>query len=683
MPRYTTEAIRNIALVGPTGGGKTTLIEALLAQAGAIPTPGSIERGTTVCDSDPLEQSHGHSLSAAVASLDHDSIHVNLVDTPGLPDFIGQAIGVFPAVETVAVVINAPAGVEAMARRMLNWAAERKLCRMIIINKIDGEEVDLAALVASLREEFGPECLPINLPANGGREVIDCFYNAEGSSDFSSPAEAHTRIVDQVVEVDDELMTLYMEQGEVLEAAQLHNAFEQAMREGHLVPICFVSARTGAGVPQLLDVCERLMPNPLEGNPRPFVKGNGGGDEPFVAQPDPRNQHAVAHVFKVAADPFVGKLGVFRIHQGTIAKDSQLFVGDGRKSFKVAHLLKLQGKQQVEIDAGIPGDICAIAKVEDLHFDAVLHDCHEEDHVHLPPLPFPLPVFGLAVEPTRRGDEQRLSGALQRIVEEDPCLRLEHNVALNETVLRGLGDLHLRLALEKMKQRFNVEAITRPPKIPYRETISTPAEGHHRHKKQTGGAGQFGEVFLRIEPLERGSGFQFADEVKGGAIPGQFIPAVEKGVRQAMETGALAGYPMQDVRVIITDGKYHPVDSKEVAFVAAGKRAFLDAVSKAGPMVLEPIVSIEVTVPGDAMGAVTGDLSSKRGQVMGTQAMPGGLLGIQVQAPLGELSHYADELRSLTGGQGSYTLEFSHYQPVPPSLQRQLAAEFRPRAEED
>lgn len=682
MPRYTTEAIRNLTLVGQSGSGKTTLVEALLAKAGVIGAPGSVERGNTVSDFDPLEQGFQHSLNASVVSFDHQGIHVNLIDTPGLPDFIGLALSTFPAVETVAVVVNATVGIEPMTRRLLDWAGERRLCRMVIVNRIDGEDVELAGLLQSLREEFGRELLPINLPAENATTVRDCFFHGDGQTDFSSVQEAHTELIDQVVEVDEGLMALYLEQGETLAPEQLHDAFEKAMREGHLVPVCFVSARTGAGVGELLELMERLMPSPLEGNPPTFIKGTGDKAEPYAVHPDPA-RHVVAHVFKVAADPFVGKLGVFRIHQGTVKRDSQLFIGDARKPFKVGHVFKLLGKQQLEMDEGIPGDICAVAKVEEIHFDAVLHDSHDEDLLHLKPLPFPVPVFGLAIAARKRGDEQRLSTALQRLVEEDPCLMLEHHAELNETVLRGLGDLHLRFALEKLNKRFNVDAETRPPKIPYRETISGRAEGHHRHKKQTGGAGQFGEVFLRVEPLERGAGFQFVDEVKGGAIPAQFIPAVEKGVRQAMEAGALVGYPIHDVKVTVTDGKYHPVDSKEVAFVTAGRRAFLDAVAKAGPMVLEPIVNLELVVPAADMGTVTGDLTGRRGHVLGSRSLPGGMIGIQAQAPLAELNHYADRVRSLTGGQGSYTLEFSHYQPAPPALQRQLAAEFRPKTEED
>jgi elongation factor G len=682
MPTYSSDAIRNIALVGQSGSGKTTLVEAVLKEAGAIAAIGSVEKGSTVCDFDPLEKEYLHSLASAIVSVDHDNIHVNMIDTPGMPDFIGQSISALPAVETVAVVVDASTGVGMVSRRMLEWSAERKLCRMIIVNKIDSPGVDLETLVEQIRDEFGPECLPVNLPADGGNRVVDCFFNPSGDADFSSVGEAHTRIIDQVVEVDEALMEVYLEQGQELSPQQLHDPFEKALREGHLVPICFTSARTGAGVAELLSVFEHLMPNPLEGNPRPFLRGEGDAAEPFVATPDPV-MHVVAHVFKVMADPYVGKLGVFRIHQGTITKDSQLFIGDGRKPFKVAHLFKLQGKAQIEVDAGIPGDICAVAKVDEIHFDAVLHDSHDEDYLHLRPLPFPVPVFGLAVEAKTRGDEQRLGGALQKLVEEDPCLLVEHNPDLNETVLRGLGDLHLRVALDKLRKKYNADANTRPPRVPYRETISAPAEGHHRHKKQTGGAGQFGEVYMRVAPLERGAGFQFSDDTKGGVIPGQFLPAIEKGVRAAMAEGVVAGFVLQDVAVSVYDGKYHPVDSKEVAFVTAGKKAFRDAVSKARPIVLEPIVNLELAVPSDSVGNVTGDLSGKRGQVLGSQTLPNGMMTIRALAPLAELMDYAGKLKSLTGGHGSYTLEFSHYQPVPPNIQQALAQEFKPKEEEE
>jgi elongation factor G len=372
-------------------------------------------------------------------------------------------------------------------------------------------------------------------------------------------------------------------------------------------------------------------------------------------------------------------MGVFRIHQGTVTRDSQLYIGDGRKPFKVGHLFMLQGKEHVEVQRGVPGDLCAVAKVDEMHFDAVLHDAAEDDHLHLKPLPFPVPVHGLAIEPKRRGDEQRVWEILQKLVDEDPCLRLEHVVTTNETIVYGLGELHLRTLVERMKDVHHCDVVTRPPRIAYRETVTALAEGHHRHKKQSGGAGQFGEVFLRVEPLERGQGFQFVDAVKGGTIPGQFIPAVEKGVRQALEAGVLAGYPVHDLRVTVHDGKHHSVDSKEIAFIVAGRKACIDAVLKARPIVLEPIVKVEITAQEPSLGDITGDLASRRGQISGTQTLIDGSIIVNGEAPLAELVTYQTQL---TGGEGRYTLQLSHYDPVPPNQQAALANQYKLRDEE-
>jgi elongation factor G len=672
MPKFSPQMIRTVALVGHGGSGKTTLAEALLHRAGAINAVGSVEKGSTVCDFDPLEKSYQHSLNASLVHFTSADTRIHLVDTPGLPDFIGRAIGALPAVETAAIVINAQNGLEMITHRMMHWAARRNRCRMIVINKIDAENVDLPSLVSQIQSTFGKECLPINLPAGGGKRVVDCFFNPSGEADFSSVEEAHQALIDQVVEVDEALMAKYLEQGDV-SPAELHAPFEQALREGHLIPICFVSARNGAGVAELLDIFVKLLPNPTEGNPPQFLKGEGAEGMPIEAEPDPA-KHVLAHIFKVTIDPFVGKVGVFRVHQGTITKDTQLFIGDGRKPFKVSHPYLVQGKDLVESDALVPGDIGAVAKIEDIHFDAVLHDSHDEDHIHLLPLEFPTPMHSLAVEPKRRGDEQRISEALHKLGAEDPTFKVTHQSASNETVVSGLGDLHMRYIMDRLQSQYHVEVSTKPPSIPYRETITAKAEGHHRHKKQTGGAGQFGEVYLRIEPLRRGSGFEFVDAVKGGVIPNQFIPAVEKGVRQVLDSGPLAGYPVQDVRVVVYDGKYHPVDSKEVAFISAGKRAFMDAISKARPIILEPIVNLEITAPEPRMGDIAGDISAKRGQISGTDAAAPGTVAIKALVPLSELTNYQARLKSVTAGQGSFSIELSHYEAVPPNVQKDLAA---------
>jgi elongation factor G len=678
MP-YTTENIRTVALLGHGSAGKTTLAEALLLATGAIPAAGSVEKGSTVSDSDPLEKNFLHSLRTSVLHLDMPNTRVHLLDTPGFPDFIGQAIGALDAVETAAIVVNAQTGIEMITSRMMDWAAKRKLCRLLVINKIDAENVDLPRLLEDLRTMFGKEVLPINLPAANGTKVVDCFFNPAGDSDFSSVAAAHQALIDQVVEVDEELMAKYLEQGEELDPGQLHAPFEQALREGHLVPVCFVSARNGAGLPELLNIFEKLLPNPTEGNPPLFYKGelvDGQPVEEFRSAPDPK-KHVLAHVFKVVVDPYVGKLGIFRVHQGTITKDTQLFIGSGRKPFKVGHLLMLQGGKTVDVPSAVPGDIAAVAKVDEIEFDCVLHDSHDEDQIHMRPLEFPTPMSGVAIQPKRRGDEQRISEVLNKMTAEDPTLVVEHDSTLNETVLRGLGELHIRSALERMAQQYKVEVETRPPRVPYRETISAPAEGHARHKKQTGGAGQFGEVYLRIDPLPRGTGFEFVDQVKGGVIPYNFIPAVQKGVESVLTAGPTAGFVMQDVRVTVYDGKHHPVDSKEIAFVSAGRKAFLDALTKARPVVLEPIVNLEVEAPESFMGDVAGDLSSRRGQVKGTRAMAPGVLVVEGQAPLGELEGYSARLKAMTQGRASWTMSLSHYELAPPQIQQHLATEYQ------
>ncbi len=685
---YSTEHIRNVALAGHPGAGKTTLFEALLHAGGAIQTAGTIERGSTVSDFDGIEKERGHSIDCAIAGIDRTApgqplIHINLIDTPGYPDFRGPTLSALAAVETLAVVVDADTGIGYGTRRMMEYDEARKLCRVIVINKIDHDGAKLGALLDQLRETFGNEVLPLNLPANGGKSVIDCFGNTSGDSDLGEVAHWHQRIIDQVVEINEGVMDHFLEVGEEgLSGQELHDAFEQCLREGHLVPVCFVSARTGAGVKELLDVAEKLFPHPGEANPPLFVKGVGDAGEPIEAAPD-ASAHVIADVFKIVNDPFVGKLGIFRVYQGTVKKDIQLFVDDGKKPFKVAHLFKMKGKDHVEIAQAIPGDIAAVAKIDELHFDAVLHDSHDEDQIHLAPLAFPKPMFGLAVAAASKGHEQKLSIALHKLAEEDPCFHVEHEIETNETVVRGLSDLHLRINLQRLKDRYGVDVTSRPPRIAYRETVGANAEGHCRHKKQTGGAGQFGEVFLRIEPLPRGDGFEFVDHVKGGTIPGQFMPAVEKGVRQVLASGAIAGYPIQDVRVIVYEGKHHAVDSKEIAFVAAGKKAFLDAIAKARPQVLEPIVDLEVTAPESHMGDISGGLSSKRARINGTDSVRGGEIVIKAQVPLSELEGYAAELKSVTAGRGRYSLDFSHYEPVPLQVQSRLVDAYKPRHEDE
>ncbi len=678
---HDTSTIRNIAIVGHAGSGKTSLVEALLYKAGAIRSQGSVARKSTVSDFTDREKTLGHSLDAAVCHLEHDGASINLLDTPGYPDFMGRALGILPAVETSAVVVNAQAGVELVTQRMMDSSAERKLCRLVIINQIDAEGVQLENVLNNIRETFGRECLPLNLPARQGQAVADCFFEpADEEPDFSSVDAAHTEILDQVVELDDDLMELYLEQGEDISLEQLHDPFERALRNGHLIPVCFVSAETGAGLRQLLRILSQLMPSPLEGNPPEFYTTNGEDKSIELNAADP-SAHFVGHVFKITVDPYVGRLTAFRVHQGTVKTGGQVFIGDKRKGIKLAHIYRMQGKDLEEVPSAVAGDLCAVAKIEDLKFDDVLHSSHDEDELHMRRANIPAPMYGVALELTQRGQEKKLSDALAKLTAEDPSLVIEFDSQANETVLRGMGELHLRLVLQRMLDEFGVEVSTRPPKIAYRETVTKKAEGHHRHKKQTGGAGQFGEVYLRIEPLPRGSGFEFSNKVVGGSIPGQFIPAVEKGVKQVLEGGAVAGYPLQDVKVVVYDGKHHPVDSKEIAFVAAGKRAFVDAISKAKPIVLEPVAKIEITTPSESVGDITGHLSGIRGRIAGSDMVAGNRVRISAQVPLAELGDYQTTLKSLTGGEGVFSLEFDHYETTPTPVQKQLESAFRPNAD--
>jgi len=677
MPAYTTQDIRNVALVGASGAGKTLLLDALAVAAGVIPHKGDIARGTTLSDHLPQERRYGHSLACSVVSLDHAGVHLNFIDTPGVPDLLGRALAVLPAVETVAVVIDARNGPDPIARRMMHEAAARGLDRLLIINRIDEAPHNLGNVLTQLQSEFGTHCLPLNLPTQRGLSVADCFFEPhEVPTEFGSVTRAHTAIVDQVVEVDDALMQLYLEQGEALTPAQLHDPFEVALRRNHLVPVCFASAMSDAGVSDLLRICRQLLPNPLEGNPPDFVRGEEPGPVLHFA-PDPA-RHVLAHAFKITIDPFVGRIAMIRVHQGTVTSGSQLFIGDARRPLTVAHVLAIQGARNHPLATAIPGDICAIPKIESIEFDAVLHDSHDEDGIHVRPVELPSPMHAVAVSARSRGEEQKLSEVLRKLVAEDPSAKIEHRLALNETVLKAIGDLHLRTLLNDLGERFHVEVALSTPKLEYRETIQNPAEGHARHKKQSGGAGQFGEVYLRVRPLPRGAGIQFVDAVVGGAIPRTFLPAVEKGVHQALATGVAAGYPVQDIEVTVYDGRHHAVDSKEVAFVAAGRKACIDALTRAAAIILEPVAVLTVTVPSHKVGDVAGDLTTRRGRINETQVRDVHTSVINAQVPLAELDGYSSHLKSMTAGSGHYSMTFSHYEPVPTRVQRTLESNYRP-----
>lgn len=683
MSNYLTENLRTLALVGHGSCGKTSLIEAMLYRSGMIPELGTVEKGNTMCDNDPLEKQVGHSVRLAVAHIDTampdlTPVRIHVLDTPGYSDYLGQDLSALDAVKSVAEVVDATQGVEMLTRRMMQAAKDRNLCRMIVVNKFEDPDADLVGLLREMQEIWGPGVLPINLPTKNRTRVIDCFDRDEGDADIMSVEEVHRAFIEKIIEEDDAMLERYLEEGNI-DPRLLHPLVTKALREGHVIPVCFVSAKNLIGIRDFMKVIIRHLPSPAEANDALFLNADG---TPFVTKPD-KDLPVVAQVFKIVNDPYIGKIGVFRVHQGTITKDSVLYVDDEKKPVKAAHPLILQGKNTAETDRLSPGDIGALAKIDELRYGSVIHGDPALTGVHMRPIDFPKPMYGLAVKPARRGDESRMSEVLAKMQSEDPTMAVDHDTVLNETVIRGLTDMHVRSILERMKINFKLEVETSAPSIPYRETVSAPAEGHARHKKQTGGAGQFGEVYLRIEPLPRGAGFEFVDEVKGGAIPYNLIPAVEKGVREVLDTGFVAGYPIQDVRVTVYDGKSHPVDSKEVAFVSAGRKAFLDALAKSEPQVLEPIVRLEITAPESYMGDIVGDLSSRRGQVSGTENLPGGLMVILGTAPLSELDGYATRLHAITQGTGAWTMELEAYQPVPTQKQAELASKFQRKDEED
>jgi len=663
--------IRNIVLLGHGGSGKTSLAEAMLHTSGATNRLGSVDDKTSICDYYDEEKEHQHSIQSAVVHVEHSGKLINIIDTPGYPDFIGPAIKAVPAAETAVIVISAAAGIETNTRKLFETATGANKPRLIVVNKIDAENMDLAALVKSIRETFGPQCRYANLPAADKESVVDCVDNSIGDSPLMDVSAAHTELIESVIEADDELMESYLG-GEEIGAEKIAGVFVKALKTGTIVPILFTNARKEVGVTELLDLIVKYTPSPVQVDAVELKDGES------VTELKADSAAALAGlVFRIGFDPRSNmKYSAIRIFSGTLKSDRNLFRNDEKKAIRPGHILKSQGGENGEIDTGVAGDIVTLAKVEELKIGDLIHDGKVKGAFSMPAVPEPM--FSLALEPAARGDEQKISMAMEKLCEEDPCLKITRDQQTNELVASGLGDLHLRVMLEKMDKRFKLSIKTKEPKIPYRETITAKAEGHYRHRKQTGGAGQFGEVYLRVEPIARGSdpSLEFSWDIFGGSIPGQFEPAVFKGIKDVMQKGVVAGFPLQDVKVSVYDGKSHPVDSKEVAFRAAGKGAFVDALEKAKAVLLEPIVNIEVTVPAENMGDITGDLASKRGRVLGQDMLTGNFVVIKAQVPLAEVTQYNSQLKSVTGGRGSYSMSLSHYEVVPGNVQQQVVAAY-------
>lgn len=663
------ERLRNLVLLGHGGAGKTLLAEAMLLRTGAIDRLGSIESGSTKSDYEPEARAHQHSTSSSILFATHEGAELNIIDTPGHPEFVGSALAALPAVETAVIVVNASTGVEFNTRRLFHAAGEAGLARMVVVNKLDLSPPRLSGILSELTFAMGTRVLPINLPTVGLNDVIDCFEQESGKVAFGSVKDAHRALVEAVVEGDDAELERYLS-GAQLTAESLRATFVRAMKQGHVVPVLFTSAKTGAGIDDLLHVIVNEAPSPLNGRTHQMLK-NGERVELFCYPDAP----LLAHVFKVTADPHLGQIASVRVLQGSLSASTPFVSGADSKARKPAHLMKLEGSEHLALEAvAWAGDLVALGRMEELHVDQVLHAPEVKDHYEVQRPAYPTPMLSLAVTNKVKGDDVKVGQALARLAEEDPTFTYAHDPVTHELVLSGLGEEHLKVMLEKLQSRSKVTVTARAPTIPYRETIGTIAEGHYRHRKQTGGAGQFAEVFLRVEPLPRGSGFEFKSEVFGGAIPSQFLPSVEKGVHDALERGVLAGFPVFDVRVVVTDGKTHSVDSKDIAFRTAAKWAVRDALPRARPALLEPVVNLEVTAPEEYMGAVTGEMKGIRGRILGMEALPGGLSVVRALAPLAELRDFAGTLRGVTGGSGTFTVELAQYEPVPKQTHDKLVS---------
>ncbi|HJT79277.1 MAG TPA: elongation factor G [Gemmataceae bacterium] len=712
MAKYRVQDIRNIALVGHGAAGKTSLADALLYQAKAVDRLGSPDEGTSVSDFDDEEKKRQFSIDTSVLHLEHAGRQVHLLDAPGYPDFVGAALEALSPVETAVVVVSAPNGIEVNTRRLFHEAGRRGLGRMLVINKMDADNVRWEQLIAALRDTFGKACVFFNAPVGQGAKFSGVVSVVEPPAGAPAGclvdlADARSKLIDAVVEADEELMMKYLDAGSISDE-ELTAAIPKALAAGTVVPILCTSAKKNLGVAELLDVLCKDALSPVEGKRRTATKGSGENAEEVTLEPR-EDAPFVGQVFKSLSDKFVGTLSFFRVYQGKLTGDHPLVNVRTGKSSRTGGLLLMQGKSQKTVAEAIAGDIVAVAKVEDLHIGDTVAD--SADAPRLPPLAFPTPMFGLAVEPKSRGDEQKISGSLHRIADEDPTFHVTRDSQTKEMVMTGMSQLHLDVVQHRLKRRFDLEVVTKEPKIPYRETITVPGEGDHRHKKQTGGRGQFGEVHLRVYPLPReihneeelleqfankskfeklrlahydpAHNFAFLDTIVGGTIPNQFVPAVEKGCKELLEKGALAGYRIQDVAVEVYFGKDHPVDSSEQAFKTASRMAFKKAFMNSRPVLMEPVVDLEVTVPSKYTGAILGDLNTKRARIENQESLPGDLAVIKAKAPLAEVTRYAAQLGSITQGQGSYTMEFSHYDLVPGNVQQQIVSKAKVAEEEE
>jgi elongation factor G len=672
-----TKNIRNIALVGHTGSGKTMLGEAMLCAGGVLKELGSIEKGTTVSDHLPEEHEAQRSVCSSTLNFPWKDCQFNLIDTPGYADFSGHAYAALAGVETALIAVNAVNGVEVATRKMWDAAEKAGVTRMFVATRLDGDNARFDELVEQLKSLFGAAVQPVTIPRGLGRSFkgVSSLMNPDAELDSDADA-ARQALIESAISADDALLEKYLG-GEEIPPAALEGAMRAAIASGALVPVISVASLAGdakkSGVGAALDFLKSFAPDPLDARPK-LAGTEGGVFEPKADGP------LVARVFKIMSDDYVGKVSFFRIYQGGLKAGTVVTLPNGSTT-KVAKLYRFQGKDQEEVPATVMGDIVATARIDALQFGMTVGE--EADGPQLQDPAVPKPMIERAVEPKTRGDEGKISGALRKLADEDPTFEWRQDPQTKETVVSGMGDRHLKVIFERMKRRFQLEIVTRPPKIAYHETIVGKADVRYRHKKQSGGAGQFAECAIRIEPNARGAGYEFIDDIFGGAIDLQYRPSVDKGVQSKMAQGILAGFPVVDIKVSLYDGKTHPVDSKDIAFQVAGRKAISEAFMKANPVLLEPIANMEIVAPSRFMGDITGNIASRRGRIVGMETL-GDMQVVKAHVPVSEVQTYSSELQSLTGGEGYFSMEPSHYDVVPSNVAQQVIAQYaKDKKEED
>jgi len=682
-----TARIRNVAVIGHGGTGKTTLVDALLFEAGAIDRLGRVDDGNATTDYDPEEIRRKHSINLALAPLQWRGYKVNLLDVPGYPDFVGEVASALRVVEGALLVVDGVSGVEVQTERGWQLVTNRGIRCIAVVNRLDRENSSFTRAVESLQSRFSATFLPIHLPigtANAFSGIVDLLsmqaFVLEGEKKATAPIPAdlvdqartlREKIVEVAAETDDTLVEKYLESGE-LSPEEVMRGLRAAVLSGRVVPVVACSALRTIGVASLLDAIVSLLPSPAEAGKVAAVRPDGGKE--IVLSPAEEGP-LTALVFKTMADPYVGKLSYFRVYTGVLHADSQVYNASKGKVERVGTLFFLRGKHQEPTNQVVAGDIGVVAKLTETGTGDTL--ASKEEPLLLPSIEFPRPLLSMAVEPKSKADEDKMGTALHRLAEEDPTLHVHRDVEMKQTIVSGMGEVHLEVVVERLKRKFGVDVTLSLPRVPYRETIKGTAKAQGRYVRQTGGRGQYGVCFIEVEPLPRGAGFEFVDKIFGAAIPNQFIPSVEKGVRKAMEEGVLAGYPLVDLRVILYDGKHHPVDSSDIAFQIAGSLALKEAVQQAGLVLLEPIMSLEVRVPDDLTGDVIGDLNARRGRILGMEPQGDGTTVVKALVPQAEVLRYSSDLRSLTGGRGSFEMAFSHYEEVPPHVAEKVIAEAR------